>query len=152
MLVAHELYAHQPMKMPYGEADATVPTKGPWSTSCLTIVSIPLLPLVAERTSASRCPSTADIILRMPMTLSLYNVLWMDESWVVNVKNRQSRARDSPHTVHELGMKSASASVFGLESSGTWSWAPICYRKSWLFNDILIFGKLFYWCCSMLWH
>jgi hypothetical protein len=44
-----------------------------------------------------------------------------------------------------VGIKSASASAFGLVSSGTLSWAPICYLTGWLLNDIVIFWELFYW-------
>jgi hypothetical protein len=46
-----------------------------------------------------------------------------------------------------VGIKSASASAFGLVSSGSLSWAPICYLTCWLLNDIVIFWKLFYQGC-----
>jgi hypothetical protein len=44
-----------------------------------------------------------------------------------------------------VGIKSASASAFGLVSSGT-LWAPICYLTGWLLGDIVIF-----WSSSALW-
>jgi hypothetical protein len=43
-----------------------------------------------------------------------------------------------------VGILSATASAFGLVSSGTLSWAPICYWTGWMLNDIVIFWKLFY--------
>jgi hypothetical protein len=38
-----------------------------------------------------------------------------------------------------MGNEFVLASAFGLESSGTLSWAAICYLTGWLPNDILIF-------------
>jgi hypothetical protein len=46
-----------------------------------------------------------------------------------------------------VGIKSGSASAFELVSSGTLSWAPICYLTGWLLNYIVIFWKLFYRGC-----
>jgi hypothetical protein len=46
-----------------------------------------------------------------------------------------------------VDVKSTSASAFGLESSVTLPWAPICCLIGWLLNDIVIFWKLFYRGC-----
>jgi hypothetical protein len=121
------------------------------------------VPLLAERTSVSRRSSSTDVILRMATTVTrcgwalFNNILWTDESCftregegVFNVHSSHLWTRDNPHAIREHGYKSASASEFGLLSSGTLSWVPNWYLTGWLLNDIVVFWKLSYRSCLQM--
>jgi hypothetical protein len=133
----------------------TITTEGPQSTSWRTFASIPLL---AERASVSRRSSSTDAILRMATSTRcgwalFYTTFCGQTKRVLRVRVcSASTTVTSGHGIilmlsANVGIKSTSASAFGLVSSGTLSWAPICYWTVWLLNDIVIFWKLFYRGC-----
>jgi hypothetical protein len=73
--------------------------------------------------------------------LLLHNIVWTDEACftragVFSVHNSHLWAQANPHAVRER-IKSTSASEFGLESSGTLSWALICYLTAQRYHDFL---------------
>jgi hypothetical protein len=47
----------------------------------------------------------------------------------------------------DMGIMSASASMFGLELLGTLLWTSVCYLLVWHLNNVSIFWKLFYQSC-----
>jgi hypothetical protein len=86
--------------------------------------------------------------------LFLHKILWAEEAifmcqGVFNVHNSHIWARYNIILMEyaNMGIKSASASVFGLELSGTLPLAPTWYVTGRLPNDVVIFWKLFYQDC-----
>jgi hypothetical protein len=78
----------------------------------------------------------------------IHNILWTTDEGcftresVFSVHNSHLWTRDNFRAIRERGISSVSVSVFGLVSSRTLSWAPVCYSTGRLLNDIVIFWKL----------
>jgi hypothetical protein len=126
----------------------SIPVEDPRSTLWRWISFIPLL---VERTSLSKRLSSMDGIWRMAMTSKhcgsypFYITFCGKTKYFLPLRicPKSTTVISGHRTILTLsanvGVKSASVSAFGLESSETLSWAPNFYMTGWLLNDIMIF-------------
>jgi hypothetical protein len=165
MQVTHGLYGNQPMKMPWSHlsngsrAEAQAISQESWDCSnrgqskyFMTITCIHTI------TCRARVCFLTIVLHACSFANGYINTLRMGSAFCGQTKCLlrvrlcpASATFTSAHRIiimlsPNVGIKSASASAFGLASSGT-LWAPSCYLTDQMLNDIAIFLKLYYQGC-----